>query len=121
MRELLERPFWIMDGNYGGTLDLRLTFADAVVFLDTPRIQCLTGVLRRRWAWRGRARPSLPHGCPERLTLGFLHWIWTYPSRRRPALLARLEELGPETTVHVLRSRREQKSFLASVREASRP
>jgi len=117
VRALAERPSWIMDGNYGGTLDVRLAFADAVVFLDTPRLQCITGVLRRRWAWRGRSRPSLPDGCRERITPRFLHWIWTYPTLRRPALLTRLGELGPETAVHVLRGRREQDRFLAAARQ----
>ena len=117
VRELVQRPAWIMDGNYGGTLELRLAFADTVVFLDTSRVECLTGVVRRRWAWRGRSRPSLPDGCPERVTPGFLHWLWTYPTRRRPALLARFRELGPETAVHVLRGLRDQDRFLAALRE----
>jgi adenylate kinase family enzyme len=115
VQELVRRPAWIMDGNYGGTLEIRLAAADTVILLDTPRLQCLAGVVRRRWAWGGRSRPSLPEGCPERITLGFLHWIWTYPSRRRPALLARFEELGGDTAVHVFRGRREQETFLATV------
>lgn len=112
VRGLLARPTWIMDGNYGGTLELRLAAADTVILLDTPRRQCLAGVLRRRWAWRGRARPSLADGCKERLTFEFLHWIWTYPGRRRPEILARLERVGPGVAVHVLSGRGAQRSFL---------
>lgn len=35
-REVLEGECWIIDGNYGSTLDLRLAAADTVIFLDTP-------------------------------------------------------------------------------------
>ncbi|HSM04283.1 MAG TPA: hypothetical protein VK858_06665 [Longimicrobiales bacterium] len=58
------------------------------------------------------ARPSLADGCGERLTFEFLHWIWTYPGRRRPEILARLERVGPGVAVHVLNGRGAQRSFL---------
>jgi adenylate kinase family enzyme len=38
---------WVMDGNYGGTLDLRLAHCDTVVFLDVPRLVCISRVIRR--------------------------------------------------------------------------
>ena len=105
--ELVRRPRWIMDGNYGGTLDARLAAADTVYFLDTPRWICLTRVLRRWWRYRGVSRPSMPDGCPERITWGFLAWIWSYPRRRRPGILARLAELEG-VRVRVLRTARER-------------
>ena len=46
---------WIIDGNYTGTLDLRLPRAQAVVWLDYPLWRCLWGVGRRIATWRGRA------------------------------------------------------------------
>src|SRR5688500_12440346 len=59
---------WIMDGNYGGTLDLRLGYCDAVVFLDMPRLLCLWRVVRRSIRFHGRSRPEMSDGCPERLS-----------------------------------------------------
>ena len=114
--ELASRTEWIMDGNYGGTLERRLAAADTVVFLDTPAWLSLARVVRRRWRHRGRSRPSMAEGCPERLTLEFLVWIVTYGRRRRPALLERFRGLGPDTTVHVLRSEGERRAFLAEAR-----
>lgn len=101
--EIARPDAWIMDGNYGGTLELRIGLADTIVFLDIPRLVCLTRVVRRRLAYGGRARPSLPDGCHERLTLDFLHWIWTYPTKRRPGILKRLEDLGHSKRVVHLR------------------
>ena len=38
---LLQRDTWVMDGNYGGTLDLRLAACDTAIFLDLPPRICL--------------------------------------------------------------------------------
>lgn len=79
---------WVIDGNYGGTVDLRLAAADTVVFLDIPRIRCLARAVRRGviyWRW---TRDDMAPGCPERITWEFVRWIWTYPTTRRPSGLA---------------------------------
>lgn len=58
---------WIMDGNYSGTLDLRLSVADTVIFLDFTRILCLARVIKRRFMYAGQSRPDMASDCPERL------------------------------------------------------
>jgi len=93
---LLQRDAWVMDGNYGGTLDLRLDACDSVVFLDWPPIVCLRRVVRRRMRHRGESRPDMTPGCPERLTIGFLAWIALYRLRRRKAILCRLATAARE-------------------------
>jgi len=115
VRQLLAAESWIMDGNYGGTLDLRLSACDTVVFLDLPRTVCLRRVLTRQVRWWGRSRPELPVGCPERFSWKFLRWIWTYPSRRRAGILERLARLQPAKTVIHLRSDIEVERFVAAV------
>ena len=104
---------WVMDGNYGGTLDRRLAACDTVVFLDLPRWLCLWRVLRRALRYRGRTRPDMAPGCPERLTWEFVRWIWEYPRTRRPQILARLTQLAPHQRAVVLRSTREIERFLS--------
>lgn len=107
---------WILDGNFGGTLERRIDACDTVVFLDFPRLLCLWRVLRRRLWHPARARADMAPGCHERLTLDFLWWIWTYPERRRPALLRRLRALRPGQRAVVLRSDAQAERFLESVR-----
>src|SRR5207247_6652305 len=46
VERLITAEKWIIDGNYGGTLDLRLAACDTVVFIDLPRVVCLLRVLR---------------------------------------------------------------------------
>jgi adenylate kinase family enzyme len=106
-------PSWIIDGNYGRTLERRLARADSVFFLDLPRLLCIARVLRRRVVYSGCSRPSVAEGCPERVTWEFLQWIWTFGKRKRPEVIARLSEVEKEKTVVILRSRREVRAYLA--------
>lgn len=114
---LIAQSRWIMDGNYGGTMERRLEACDTVVFLDLPRWLCTWRVLKRWARYFGRSRPEMPEGCPERISLQFLLWVWRYPDERRPGILARLAQLeGGERgrRVIVLRSRREVAEFLTA-------
>lgn len=113
--ELLARDRWVMDGNYAGTLDRRLAACDTVVFLDLPRSVCLWRAVKRRVTFRGSARPDMTPGCRERLTWQFIRWIWEYPRRRRPGVLARLAALRPGQRAVVLRSTAEVDDFLRSI------
>ena len=115
IEHLLEGDAWIMDGNYGRTLERRLTACDTVIFLDLPRLLCLQRIIRRRLQFHGRSRPDMREGCPEQLSWEYIQWVWTYPEKRRPGILARLAALGPEQQVVVLRSRREVERFLAQL------
>jgi adenylate kinase family enzyme len=111
---LLAQPEWILDGNFGGTLPQRLCACDTVVFLDLPRLVCLYRVLLRRWNHRGRSRPDMAPGCPERIDMEFVRWILTYPETRRPSVLKRLADAGTGVRVVRLRSTREVTGFLAA-------
>lgn len=111
---LLAGEQWILDGNFGGTMQQRIRACDTVVFLDLPRLVCLRRVLWRWWTYRGRSRPDMPPHCHERLDAEFLHWIWTYPRARRPSVLQRLSDAGPAVRVVRLRSTRAVAAFLAA-------
>jgi adenylate kinase family enzyme len=109
---LVARDAWVMDGNYGGTLDRRLAACDTVIFLDLPRVVCLRRVLWRWLRHLGRTRPDMAPGCPERLSWEFLTWIWEYPRRRRPGILRKLDALAGTKRVVILRSPRAVAAFL---------
>jgi adenylate kinase family enzyme len=117
--ELVDRERWVMDGNYGGTLDIRVAACDTVVFLDLPRYVCLWRAVRRWWRYRGRTRPDMAEGCPERLSVEFLRWIWDYPATRRPALLRRLATRRRDQRAVVLRSPAEVDRFLRGLLTAA--
>jgi adenylate kinase family enzyme len=111
-RDLLGGPRWIADGNYGGTLDVRLERADTVIILALSRWVCTSRVLRHTLRHRGRDVQA--EGCPERFELKFVRWVWAYPvsSRRRlDAALAR----HPHLRVVELASPRSVRRYLDDI------
>ncbi len=118
VEEMCAGDAWVMDGNYSGTLDVRLEACDTVIFLDLPRTVCIRRIIKRALTYRGATRPDMGDGCREQLNkdfLVFLLWVWNYPRRSRPKVLARLEGLPGDRRIHVLRSSAEAEEFLAKV------
>jgi adenylate kinase family enzyme len=112
------KPTWVMDGNYGATLDARLSAADAVILLDLPRSVCLMRVVKRYLKYRGRTRPDMGPDCPEQLDWIFIKWIWGFKQKRRPELIKKLEAVPDHIQVVSLRSQNEVDRFLAHIRKA---
>lgn len=116
--ELIQPDRWIIDGNYGSTMESRLVAADTVIFMDLPRLACLRGALQRHWRHRAGGRPDMAPGLKERIDFEFLWWIFRYPDTRRPAVLARLAKLPATTQVIRIRSRRQAREVLDSLAPA---
>jgi adenylate kinase family enzyme len=119
--DLASRDEWIMDGNYGGSLALRLQRCDAVVFFDLPRLVCLWSVIKRRVAVGTRARPDMAPGCPERLSLEFVLWIWRYPRVSRPRILEAVAAVQSRVEVVKVSSRRDAERLLHECRATPAP
>ncbi len=114
--ELASRDSWIMDGNYGGTMDQRFEACDAVVFLDVPRLTCIRRLILRRLRYRGGPRPEMVQGCPERLSLEFLLYVWHYPMNRRPGIMRRLQAMPPSKPYYVLKTPADADNFIQGLR-----
>ncbi|EIM06300.1 topology modulation protein [Planococcus antarcticus DSM 14505] len=111
----MKKEEWIIDGNYNGTMDIRLNAADTVIFLDFNRVLCTYRVLKRTIQYRDRRRPDMAEGVKERFDLTFIKWIWNYPKMIRPLVLKRLEKLPKDTTIIILKSPEEAQHFLESI------
>jgi adenylate kinase family enzyme len=114
-QEVVSRPSWIIDGNHGKTLDVRLSAADTVLFLDFGRVACMSGIVRRRLRYRNRPRFDRAEGCNERLDLPFVRWVWTFPKRGRPEVLDAIDRYATRANVVRMKSRGEVRRFLAGV------
>ena len=110
--ELVADERWIMDGNYAGSLDLRLPRADSVVWFDYPTVRSMRRVLWRIATTHGGVRSDMAPGCPEQLDPGFLHYIWTFNARKRPLIVAALTEFGRHVEPLVFHRDREVRQFL---------
>ena len=115
VKELLQDDEWIMDGNYGGTMDMRLAHCDTAIFLDFPRHICTWRVIRRVITYRGATRPDIGEGCPEKFDLSFIKWTWGYPTRSKPHVLERLARVADRVNIVTLKNDREVNEFLASM------
>lgn len=109
VRNALTADAWICEGNYARrTFDLRLPSADLIIWLNTPRLTCLTRVIVR--GVLNRPRPDLPAGCREKLDrafLAFLKFVWQFDHGYRQGIDAVRMSIAPTVpTVHLRGSRK---------------
>lgn len=110
VRELVAADHWIIDGNYGGSMDLRLARADTAILLDYPTWLCLWRVVKRIVTLHGKVRPDAPPGCPERLDWEFLAYVANFRRAKTPTLERRLA--GFSGTVIRFRKPSQAQAFL---------
>ena len=113
LRALATRDSWIIDGNYGNSLGIRLPRAQTILFLDLPRWTCLWSVIARKLAHRGgKTRPDMAAGCPEKIDWEFLAWVYNFNRDSRPKVVESLASCRPDQQVITLTSRAEMRAFL---------
>lgn len=108
----LKKDSWVMDGNFGGTMEMRLAVSDTVIYLDFPRTICLYRALKRIFIYYNKTRPDMGEGCREKLDFEFLGWVWNFPTRAKPEIEERLKRLTGDQKIIKLRSPREVEKFL---------
>ena len=113
LRAILASERWIIDGNYGSTMELRMQVCDTVFFLDYPTEVCVEGYLSRR----GTARPDMPWiEAPDEVDEEFLEFILNYNRDHRPKVMTLLERYSDKKHI-VFKSREEASAFLSDLRE----
>ena len=114
LQKELEKPQWILDGNYNRTLEPRLERCDTVIYLDFPRLVSFTGWLRRVIKNWGHAREDMAEGCAEWFDPEMAKWVWNFNKKNRARYRGLLSGLEGKT-VHIFTSRRQVKQFLDSL------
>jgi len=115
--ELVAADTWVIDGNYAGTLPIRLRRATHVIFLDLPGITCLWGIAQRRWRYRGGQHND---GVYDNINWGFIKYVWGYRREMAPRVRALLDEHGGDAEVFIVRSRREANRLTAELERTAR-
>ena len=103
---VLKKDAWIIDGNYGSTMELRMAACDTVIFLDYPLDVCLDGIRNRR----GKPRSDMPWIETEE-DAEFIEFIKNYNEQQKPKVLELLEKSGDKNIV-IFKSREEADAFL---------
>jgi adenylate kinase family enzyme len=107
----------MIDGNYAATLPIRLKRADTVIFLDLPAITCLWGIGQRRWKYRGGQNDAT--GVYDRITWGFINYVWGYRREMAPRVRALIAEHAQHADVRIVTSRRAANQMLAELKGSS--
>lgn len=115
--KLVKKSNWIIDGNYGKTLSIRVQACDTLIFLDRPRLICLYQVLKRVNHYKNKTRPDMGDDCPEKFDWLFLKWVWNFPKDQRPQIIATLKDFPKNKTVIWLKNQRQINHFLATIQE----
>ena len=106
LSDVLEKDEWIVDGNYGSTMEMRMAACDTVIFLDYPLDVCLDGIKERR----GKPRSDMPWIETEE-DAEFIEFIKNYNEQQKPKVMELLEKYGDKNIV-ILKSREEADAFL---------
>ena len=108
LAEAIEKDSWIIDGNYGSTMELRLQACDTVFFLDYPLDVCMDGIISRR----GKERPDMPWiESEDDVDEEFIEFVKNYNSENRPEVVALLEKFADKEII-IFKSRDEAETFL---------
>jgi adenylate kinase family enzyme len=111
--ELVKKDEWIIDGNHRKTLEMRLPYADAIIFLDFSRLTCLYRWLKRIFK---NDRQDCIEGCKEKINYKHMHWIlWGFPHVSKKLILKRLKEVEGEKKVFILKSDDDVEKFINQI------
>ena len=103
---VLEKDEWIIDGNYGATMELRMAACDTVFFLDYPLDVCLGGIKERR----GKPRSDMPWIETEE-DAEFIEFIKNYNEQQKPKVLELLKKYDDKNII-IFKSREQADAFL---------
>ena len=106
LSDVLEKDEWIIDGNYGSTMELRMAVCDTVIFLNYPLDVCLDGIKERR----GKSRSDMPWIETEE-DAEFIEFIKSYNEQQKPKVLELLKKYNDKKII-IFGSREQANAFL---------
>ncbi|MFO7637211.1 MAG: AAA family ATPase [Clostridia bacterium] len=115
--ELARKDRWIIDGNYRRTYGLRMKQANAIIFLDMHPMIATIRVVKRWVRYKGKARPDMNPGCPEKIDREFIRWVWTFRKRNRDHIMCTLREHSSGTRIVVIRNPGQARKWLDRFRK----
>lgn len=107
LQEIIQQEEWIMDGNYGRTLEARMEACDTVFLLDVPLEVCLEGAHARI----GKEREDMPWQATE-IDEDFVQWIKDFPQNEMPLVRELVEKYKHEKEIIIFKSREEAEEYL---------
>jgi len=110
--DIVREDRWVIDGTSPNTFDIRMPRADAIIWVDQPRITCLARAYWRFLKMRGAVRPDMAEGCPEKFDLEFAQYIWNFKRDIAPLVEEGISRYGDHARFFRLRSDGEMDEFV---------
>lgn len=107
LQEVMSTSEWIIDGNYGSTMEMRIKECDTIFFLDYPTEVCIEGIELRR----GQARSDMPWVENDNTDEEFIDFINSYNSESRPKVISLLEKYSKN--IIIFQNRTESEEYLS--------
>ena len=111
--EKVKEEYWIIDGNYVGTLPKRLERADLVIWLDYSTTSIIKGVLERTIRNFNKEKKELP-GCKERIDWHFLKYMITFRTKKRKKIEENINKIAKEKVI-IFHKRKKLNEWLADI------
>ena len=108
--EIFATDEWIIDGNYGRTVEIRLKECDTVFLFDLPTEVCLQGARERL----GKGLYDMPW-IEKELDLEFEGFIIDFADNSLPGLYELIEKYNAKKQVIIFKSRKEADDFLNKI------
>ena len=112
---LISGDEWVTDGNYGGTIDIRLDKADTIILFDLNRRVCLLSYFKRVITNLGKVRIDMPEGCSEKFDFKFMIYIWNFPGSSGQRNKERIKKYNDKNII-IFTKRSESIKFLKELR-----
>ena len=98
---------WVIDGNYAKIcFERRMEEADRIVLLQFSALNCLRRVWKRYRMHKGKTRPDMGEGCPEKVDGKFVRWIlWDGRTKKHRICFRSVREQYPEKVVWIRNQR----------------
>jgi adenylate kinase family enzyme len=110
---------WIIDGNYGGTLDIRVERADTIISFQLSRVVCLIRYFKRVIKNINKLRPDMPEGCPEQFDFEFMKYIWNFPKESGKRNLERIHN-SKDKNIIIFKNKNDANSFICRLNDNSK-
>lgn len=110
--EIFVTPEWIIDGNYGRTIETRIQNCDTVFLFDLPTEVCLQGARDRI----GKGRYDLPWLETE-VDPEFEKFIKEFPQTTLPKIYVLIEKYKTEKQIIIFKTREEADLYLQNYKQ----
>lgn len=110
LQSVISLDKWIIDGNYGSSIELRMKECDTVFFLDYPVEVCIDGIKQRQ----GKSRSDMPWIETE-VDEELLEFIRNYNTQSKPKILELLKKYS-EKDIVIFKSRKEAEEYINNMR-----